>query len=186
MTVQSAWYYTVIFDICARYDIFHDTLSLLITFFTPIFNFSQPHFTSILTLFMIFAVALSPHAKARIAQADSNDSGDGDKEGGRVMKEFDIDDDDDDDDDEEESEKGGPIRQHLFEIEEDDRGDETEEEEEEEEDDDISRAAAATAFLDNEVEKREKKKQKAHYKNRIFHHSSVCVHLVYCNAILLF
>lgn len=102
-------------------------------------------------LFLIFTVALSPHAKARIAHADSNDSGDGDKEGGRVMGEFDIDDDEDD----EESEKGGPIRQHLFEIEEDDRGDETEEEEEEEEDDDISRAAAATAFLDNEVEKDE-------------------------------
>lgn len=96
-------------------------------------------------------MALSPHAKARIAHADSQDSGDGDKEGGRVMEEFDIDDD-------EESAGGGQIRQHLFEIEEDDRGDETEEEEEEEEeDDDISRAAAATAFLDNEVDKRKKR-----------------------------
>ena len=95
---------------------------------------------------MIFTVALSPHAKARIAHADSHDSRDGDKEGGSVMEEFDIDDD-------EESAGGGQMRQHLFEIEEDDRGDETEEEEEEEEeeDDDISRAAAATAFLDNEV-----------------------------------
>ena len=103
----------------------------------------------ILTLSFIYVVALSPQAKARIA---SHDSMDGSKNGGKVMKEFDIDDDDEDEDDDEDGTGGNiSLKQDLFEAEED----EEEEDEEEEEDDDISRAAAATAFLDNEVEKRE-------------------------------